>query len=173
MSSCALTQDYNIGCAVGQGGLKEIYLIELDNISALVESSGTLTTITKATGKVFRKYQLVRETSSADETITGNVQNGTCFYAQKVTLVINYQNVAVRNEILLLAVNRLAVVATDNNGTYRLFGRIFGLRLIGGTANSGTAWGDRNGYTLEFTGDETQLAPFVDPSVIATLQTPG
>lgn len=173
MAGCALTQDYNFGCDVGNGGVRECYLIELENVVSVTESSGTLTAITKATGKVFRKYQLVQETASFDETITGNIQNGTLFYAQKGTIVINKQQVAVRNEILLLAKNRLIIVFVDNNGIFRLFGRVNGQRLLTGSINTGTAWGDRSGYSLEFTGNENEAAPFVDSAVIATLQTPG
>jgi hypothetical protein len=169
--SCALTQDYSFGCDVGAGGLKEVYLIELENVDSVTESSGTVTAITKATGKIFRKYQLVQDTATAEETLTGNLQNGTLYYAQKVTLVINKQNVAVRNEILLLAKNRLAVVTVDNNDTYRLYGWDQGLRLNEGSAATGTAWGDRNGYTLTFSGNQRELALFVQDSVIATLQT--
>lgn len=169
--SCALTQDYSFGCDVGSGGLKELYLIELENIDTITESSGTLTAITKVSGKIFRKYQLVQDTATAEETITGNLQNGTLYYAQKVTLVINKQNVAVRNEILLLAKNRLAIVTVDNNDTYRLYGWDQGVRLNEGVAATGTAWGDRNGYTLTFSGNQRQLAYFVDAAVLDTLQT--
>lgn len=171
MASCALTSDYSFGCDTGVGGTKELYLIELENISSYTESSGTLTAITKVAGKIFRKYQLVLETANFEEDIQGNRQNGTLFYPQKGTIVINKQNVAVRNEILLLAKNRLVVVIRDNNDTYRLYGREFGLMLQTGNATTGVAWGDRNGYTLNFTGNELQLAPFVDSAVIATLQT--
>lgn len=171
--ACALTSDYSFGCDVGIGGTKELYLIELENVSSVTESSGTLTAITKATGAIFRKYQLVLETANFGEDITGNRQNGTLFYPQRGTIIINKQNVAVRNEILLLAKNRLIVVIKDNNLTYRLYGREYGLMLQTGTAETGTAWGDRNGYTLNFTGNELELAPFVTDAVIATLQTPG
>ena len=169
--SCALTQDYSFGCDVGTGGVKETYVIELGNIDSITESSGVVTAITKVAGKIFRKYQLVQETALFEETITGNRQNGTLFYAQRGNVVINKQQVAVRNEILLLAQNDLVFVTKDNNDTYRLYGKLYGLKLLTGTASSGTAWGDRNGYTLEFTGNEPSLAPFVDASVIATLQT--
>lgn len=171
MASCALTQDYNFGCDVGTGGTKECYFIELENVSSLTESSGTITAITKAAGKIFRKYQLVRETANFEETIVGNIQNGTIFYDQKGTIILNKQQVAVRNEILLLSKNFLIAVIHDQNDTYRLFGRINGLRLENGSASTGTAWGDRNGYTLNFTGKEPELAPFVSSTVIATLQT--
>lgn len=171
MAGCALTSDYSFGCDVGIGGTKEVYLIELENISSYTESSGTLTAITKVSGKIFRKYQLVLETANFEEDIQGNRQNGTLFYPQKGTIIINKQNVAVRNEILLLAKNRLVMVIKDNNLTYRLLGREYGLMLQTGTASTGTAWGDRNGYTLNFTGNELELAPFVADAVIATLQT--
>lgn len=171
--NCALTSDYSFGCDVGAGGNKEVYFIEKGNITGYTESSGTITAITKASGKVFRKYQLVLETSSWDEAITGNRQNGTLFYAQTGVVVINKQQVAVRNEIMLLAKNQLVAVVKDNNGTYKLYGRDDGLMLLTGTANTGTAWADRNGYTLNFTGNERELAPFVSSSVVATLQTPG
>ena len=173
MAGCALTQDYSFGCSVGTGGTKEVWLIELGNIISVTESSGTLTAVTKATGTIFRKYQLVQETANFQEDIVGNRQNGTIYYDQKGTIVLNKQNVAVRNEILLLAMNYLVMIIHDNNDTYRLLGRQFGLRLETGSATTGTAWGDRNGSTLNFTGKEPQLAPFVDPAVIATLQTPG
>lgn len=174
MANCALTQDYSFGCDTGAGGVdKELYLIELENVLSYTESSGTLTAITKATGKIFRKYQLVLETANFQEDIVGNRVNGTLYYDQKGTIVINKQNIAVRNEILLLAKNRLVVVIKDNNGNYLLYGRVFGAMLQTGVAATGTVWGDRNGYTLNFTGKETELAPFVSSSVIATLQTPG
>lgn len=172
-ASCVLTSDYSFGCDKGSGGIKDAYIIELNNVVSVTESSGTLTAITKVTGKVFRKYQLVIDTASADENMVGNLVNGTLFYEQKVTIVINKQNVAVRNEILLLARNHLILVIKDNNDTYRYFGRQNGLSLETGAATSGLAWGDRNGYTLTFAGKENELATFVLDAVIATLQTPG
>lgn len=172
MANCALTSDYLFDCSSSSGGLGlQMWLIELGNIVSLGESSGTITAITKVATKIFRKYQLVRETALEEETITGNVQNGTVFFAQKLNVIINKQSVAVRNEILLLATNNLVAIVQDNNGTYRLLGRTLGLRLNDGSASSGTALGDRNGYALNFTGTEPALAPFVDPLVILTLQT--
>ena len=173
MASCALTTDYSFGCDVGIGGTKECYIIELSNVTNFTESSGTLTAITKVAGSKFRKYQLVLETANFEETITGDRKNGTLFYPQKGSIVINKQSVIMRNEILLLAKNKCVVVIKDNNLTYRLFGREYGLQVVSGSATTGVAWGDRNGYTLEFTGVELELSPFVQDSVILTLQTLG
>lgn len=170
MPSCALTSDYSFSCDVGVGGEKTFYFIELENIASFTESSGTITAITKVAGKVFRKYQLVQETANITEDITGNLQNGTLFYNPKSTLIINKQQVALRNEIQLLAKNRVVMINIDNNGDSRLYGRENGLRLLTGNVAGGTAWGDRSGYTLNFEGKEKELAPFVASAVIATLQ---
>lgn len=177
MSTCALSTDYSFNCDVGAGGNKLFWLIELEKIATLVESSGgeggTITTITKVTGAIFRKYQLVLETASTDEAITGDRKNGTLFFAQTAVIVINKQQVLIRNEIKVLAKNNLVLIAQDNNNTYRMYGRENGLRLQTGDISSGVAWADRNGYTLNLTGFEREPAPFVDESVIATLQIPG
>lgn len=171
--SCALTQGFALDCREGVGGLKEVYIIELANISAITESSGVVTAITKATGTRFWKYSLVRETSNATENIVGNEQNGTIYYDQQVQIIINKRQASVRNEILLLAKNFLAIVGVENGGKAFLYGRVQGLQLLTGTSETGTAWADRNGYTLPFAGKETELAPEVSSAVIATLQTPG
>lgn len=172
MPSCALTQDYLLtNCDVGAGGTIEAWIIELGNISSLTESSGTITTITKVAGKIFRRYQQTQEVANFQEDIVGNIQNGTLYYDQKGTLVINKQQVAVRNEILLLAKNPLVIVIRDKNETYRLYGRTQGMLLLTGTASTGTALGDRNGYQLNFQGKEAELAPFVSAAAILTLQT--
>jgi len=171
--ACALTQDFNLDCRDSVGGLKVLYLIELGNITSYTESSGTLTAITKATGKIFRKYQLELDTSTFEEDLTGNRQNGTLYVTQTGTVILNKQQVSVRNELLLLGKNRLVAVGIDNNGFARLYGRTQGLMLTTGKATLGTAWGDRNGYTLTLVAQEPELAPYVDSATQATLQTPG
>lgn len=171
LSGCALTTDYSFGCGTYAGGNVTFWIIEKDNVTAINDSSGLVTGITRVAGKVFRKYQLVLATSSTKETITGNRQNGTLFYAQTAVMIINKQQIAVRNEILFMSRTNLILISQDTGGAYRLYGRDNGLTLLTGDIDSGTAWTDRNGYTLNFTGDEFEPAPFVDPSVIATLQT--
>lgn len=173
--SCALTQGYVLDCSTGIGGIKEVYITELANITLMTEVSGVITAITKATGKRFWKYSLVRETSNTTETITGNEQNGTLFYAQQVQIILNKRQASVRNEVMLLAQNNLLMIVVDNLASPKawMFGKTQGLRLKTGTAESGTAWGDRNGYTLPFAGNEPELAPEVLFSLIASLETPG
>jgi hypothetical protein len=63
-----------------------------------------------------------------------------------------------RNEILLLAKNNLVAIVKDNNDKMWILGFANGLDITGGGSATGTAFGDRNGYTLTFTGNEKELA---------------
>lgn len=166
---CALTQGYTLDCKDSLGGIKALWLINHANVTAVTEASGIVSAITKAASKVFYKYELVKATGSLTETITASVENGTVFYAQELSIVLNKLQANTRNEILLLAQATLMAVVQDANDKYWLLGRVAGLDVTGGTAATGTAQGDRNGYTLTFTGAEKQLAPEVASGVIAGL----
>jgi hypothetical protein len=166
---CALTQGYTLDCKDSLGGIKAMWVINHANVTAVTEASGIVSAITKAASKVFYKYELVKNTGSLTETITTSVENGTVFYAQELSIVLNKLQANTRNEILLLAQSTLMVVVQDANDKYWLLGRFTGLDVTGGTSATGTAQGDRNGYTLTFTGGEKQLAPEVNSGIIAGL----
>lgn len=167
--SCALSQGYLLDCKDSLGGLKSVYFIEKGNIASYTEAAGVVTGITLDAGKYFFKYELVKETSSFTETVTASVQNGTIFYAQELSVILNKLQANTRNEILLLAQNSLVAIAEDRNGKYWLLGKDGGLDISGGTAASGVAAGDRSGYELTFSGQEASLAPEVDADIIAGL----
>lgn len=171
---CALTQGFNLDCRNSQGGVKEVYLMEFDNLVSVTAASGVVSVVTKLTGKRFWLYQQVKQNSSADETIQANEENGTIFYEQSLKLIINQMQASVRNEILLLSQQRLVAVVVDRNGNGWLYGQINALLIQAGSKGStGKAMGDRNGYELDFKGFEPSLALLVPTSVVATLQTPG
>lgn len=167
--ACALTQGYTLDCRESMGGIKAVWLIAHANVSSVTEASGIVSAITKGAGKVFYKYELVKNTGSMTETVTASVENGSVFYAQELAIVLNKLQANTRNEILLLAKNTLMAVVQDANDKYWLMGRYTGLDLTAGTAASGTALGDRNGYTLTLSGGEKELAPEVASGVIAGL----
>lgn len=167
--ACALTQGYTLDCKDSLGGLKSVLFIESENVSVATEAAGVVTDISLAVGKYFYKYELVKETSMFMETVTASIQNGTIFYAQELTIVLNKLQANTRNEILLLAKNNLVAIVEDKNGKYWYLGQDGGLDITGGTAGSGTAAGDRSGYELTFSGQEKELAPEVLDSIIGGL----
>ena len=172
-SNCALTQDYNLDCRDSFGGLNTVYLIEFAGATPAAAVLGVIPSITNLTGQKWRKYALIAHTGEADEVFTPSRENGTVNSKQHVKFPINKMTVSVRNEILLLAQNRLLMIIVDENGGAWLYGKDYGMMLGATGAKTGKTLGDRNGYDLSFEGDEKYLAQSVATTVLATLQVTG
>jgi hypothetical protein len=172
MSSCALTQNFNLDCRDSYGGVKTIHIIEFDNATPAI-TAGVTTGITKLTGKKFWKYNLIAHTAEGDETMTSSRENGTSSVKQSVKFPLNKLAVAVRNELLLIAKNRVLIVVEDENGVGWLYGKDYGLMTSSINAKTGKALADRNGYELTFEGEEKEFAVQVDATTLAALETVG
>lgn len=167
--ACALTAGYSLSCRDSAGGIKSVYLIEFDNVSGIIESGGTVTTISKANNGRFWKYNLQRATGNWEEAYNDSAENGTSFHVQTLSIILNKMQAATSAEIKLLAQNRLIAVVEDRNAKYWLLGEENGLQRTGGRAGSGTAFGDRNGYELTFISDNVEFAPEVTSGIISGL----
>lgn len=176
---CAITGGYTIDCREAVGGIEAIYLIENSALydasgnSRVTEASGTVTAMTKASGKRFYKIEVPRGTASSSNALTGSQENGTVFFTHQVVFPINSRNATVRNMISTLAKNRVTIVTKEMDGTYRMFGKEFGLFLDTTEAGSGTAAGDRNGYNLTFSSVEREDFLVVAANVAANLEVAG
>jgi hypothetical protein len=169
--ACALTTGYSLDCRDSAGGVKSVYFIEIDNVSGVTSASGTISAIAKANNRAFYKYNLQRATAEASEAYNDSAENGTSFHTQTLNIVLNKMQAATRNEIALLAQNRLLAVIEDRNGKYWLYGKENGLQRAGGKSGTGKAFGDRNGYELTFVGEEKDSAMEVSSGIIAGLLT--
>lgn len=165
--ACALTQGFSLDCRDSIGGVKAVWFIAHANVTAVTQASGVVTAITDTSS--WYKYNLVKNTASLTENITGSVENGSVLYAPELNIIINKLQANTRNEILLLAQNTLMAIVQDQNNKYWLLGVQNGIDLTTGSAATGVAGGDRNGYSLTFTGTEPALAPEVQASVVAGL----
>lgn len=170
---CALTQGYNLDCMENVGGVKTVYVMEFENATTITNTAGLITTLTKATGKKFWKYNLEKETAEASEQMTVNRENNTKFVKQTVKFVFNKQSVSLRDEITLLASNRCLVVTLTNNGEYWLYGKDFGLNIATVDVKTGVKLGDRNGYELTLESDEKTFAYKLNDAIAAALETAG
>ena len=153
--------------------MKAAHVIEWANVTTVTSSAGVVTGITKATGKQFWKYNLVKQTGSFEETNAVNEETGTNLVTQMVKFPLNKLTASVANELRLLSKNRLMVVVVDNNGKGWLYGRDNAMVAKTSKAGSGVKFSDRNGYDLELEGFEKELAYEVDSATLATLETPG
>lgn len=171
--ACAITSGFTLDCRDSMGGVKEVYLIAVDDITSFATASGVVTGITKASGKQFYLFQQSQQTSQVTEEITGSDENGSIFYAHTLELQFNKMQAAVRNQVKLLAANRCVAIVKDRNGTATMWGATLGLSLNTGSGGSGKAYGDFNGGRVTLSGAEPEPYFEVNSTVYAALTTPG
>lgn len=155
--SCSLTTGYALGCRNSVGGIKTLYVQTWSSSGSVnTNGAGLVTGFTGYSASGFFEYDLTKATSSMTETVAGNIENGTLFYTPEITFTINKLQTAVRNELRLMARVNIIAIVLDNNGLYWLLGANNGLEVTAGTAGTGTAFGDRNGYNFTLTGMEPE-----------------
>lgn len=154
--ACNIVEGYAIACRDSIGGIKTVFATEFENVQSFTESSGVATAVTVISGTKFWSYNLEKENAEMTENETGSVENGTLFWEQTLTFTLKKLTAAQRNNMKILAQNRLVIIVLDNNGLYWVLGRHNGMDKVGtNDAKSGKALGDMSGYTLSFTGKET------------------
>ena len=170
MACTNLTKGRGLDCNRGSGGVKFIYFSVYDEITSFAYDAvdkSTIDTIDFGGNTIYR-YALPRDSSSITDTITGSVENGTIFYTPTVNIVLNRLTQQDQEEIKLLGQTQVRIFAQLNatlaNGHDVLvaMGMANGMSLNAGTADSGLAFGDRNGYTLTFDGLEAVPMAFLE-----------
>lgn len=171
--SCNLTSSIALACKDSIGGIKRIYVTELENKSTLTSTTGNVTAFTLATGKQFWTYDFTKETGEFTEKQNTSDENGSLFYEGELKIRLNKRDVTKRNELHLLAQNRLMIIVLDRNGVYWLLGQNNGCDLMPSQSMTGKAMGDFNGYELVFGYKEEIAAMTVNSSLISDLTAPA
>ena len=162
--ACDITRGRLIDCKDTIGGLKAIYICKNynNNISAVATINTTeMTTAGFATWSgqsgsattVF-KYDLVPNLSSMTVNINSDNANGTAFFEQTLSVVLQKIDHDMTNELRLMAYSRAQIFVQDQNDNVFLLGMNNGCHVSGGTVITGTAMGDQNGYTIEWGAQE-------------------
>nr|WP_298660955.1 hypothetical protein [uncultured Flavobacterium sp.] len=159
-------------CDNNTGGIKKLYLAELENISSITHGSplDTITAISMVATKKFYEFVFNKNTSTFTEVTTGDQAVGSEVCTQTITLVLNRREQAKRDVLLKLGKFKdLAAIVLDSNDKYWLLGETEGVNLTEKNSENGTVKTDRNGYTLTFVGEEPEDASEVDSIIIAAL----
>ena len=170
MSCSAITAGFLDLCNDGTGGIETIY-IGNGPVESITETAGLITAITVGgvamTPADFYEFSVPRQTSSISEETTVSQENGTLVFDQQLTMIFNRMEAAKRNELLLLAqATSLVIVAKDGNGAFWSIGISKGGFLISANATSGTAYSDRNGYSIVLGGLESEPMYTVTSSIV-------
>ena len=155
--ACELTIGFDLQCKSGIGGIKKIILCDtVDSFN--IDVNEIVTAINGPISGDLYTYELPTQTGSFEETINFNRDAGTIFYTQTVNVMLQQLSAAKRLELQTVAQARPVVFVNDSNDNWWAVGYEFGADLSTGTAATGTALGDMNGYTLAFVHETPKRA---------------
>ena len=167
--ACNIIEDYLLDCADSVAGVKKIYWTEFANVLSVTSSSGTVTAITKSSGKKFWVIELEDENGDFKVSHKRNIENGTLHYEQTLSFTMKKMSAKNRNKIRLAIQNKLMVIVQDNNDKYWLMGETRSARISGVEAGTGKKFDDLNGYTVTLMSKEVNDAQEVSSGIISGL----
>jgi len=152
--SCAITSGYTLDCKDAIGGIKKVYFGNAEP-SAMTLGTNASGVITSVSGISFYGYELLTQgKNSFTETVNSNAEVGTLFYTQVLSLEFTKLTQITRNKLNTIAKRRNVVIVETHDGTFFMLGEVYGLNVSNGSALSGAAMGEFQGYQLELTGME-------------------
>lgn len=155
-------------CNPNVGGIKAAWISNFVDVSGLTIANSKITAVTMAQDQKFKKYNFRPATSNFESTLNSSEENGPQDVTTLINLVFGRMETTKRIEVEALSLGELAMIVKDNNDVYWYFGKDNPVFAPSGTAASGTARSDRNGYNITLQ-DNAKTWPFeIDPSAITT-----
>jgi hypothetical protein len=168
---CAILAGYALDCKDAVGGIKNIYVAPLSSVSAVAENaSGYVTGITMVGSNKFFKYELEpRGANSGTSNINSDPAVGTVAYEQTLSVSFLKMKYETSNKLQTIIANRTAILVEMKTGQYFYYGKENGMEVNGGTAATGAAMNEFNGYNLTFSGMEKTLPQEINPTLITAI----
>lgn len=156
-------------CNPSMGGIVEVLIANSVDVSGVTIQDNQISAITMAQSAKFKRYAFARNTGSLSSNYTIDQATGVRYVASDLVLVFNRMETAKRVEISALAQNDLVVIVKDANGKYWYLGYDEPVNATAGNGQTGTARGDRNGYSITLQDNSLEMPYEVDPDIVAAL----
>ena len=160
-----------LDCSHSLGGIKTAYIANYGDVESVSAdtASGKIVSVTMADSAKFKPYQFRKQTGSMVSTLTVDETDGVHYVSTELSLVFTKMETKKRLELSALSVGQLAVIVEDSNGTFWYLGKDDYVSATAGGAQTGTAKGDGNNYTLTLR-DESDTYPFeIDKSAVDSI----
>lgn len=161
--ACDLTLGYQVPYADSVGGVAAIYFANWGDVTASYDTTGNTDEIIDLGAATFYKYE-TRTGGSFTDAAAKSADNGTVFNTQTINAMVKKLNADQTRELKLMSRGRPIVVVEDRNGNAWICGLDVGCD-VNWEAQSGTARGDMNGYSLTITGETKDPAAYLQGSV--------
>lgn len=153
---CELTTGYTKPTCRSVGGIKKFIVYNLEHRDSLTVADNVITGIALSSGEQAFQFLVEQELSNAQEVSTSTRE--TTFFAQTVNVVLTNKTADTVKLNAILSTGFFGVIVVYENDLVRHFGLYNGM-IANSTDDSGTAYGDRNGYDIAFTVNEKVTAP--------------
>lgn len=160
--------------AMVSGGLSKMYairfedLVKIDGDNVYTISDGWVNAIGVDQVK-FMEVGLLKDSSKLEETLKRNIQNGTKYIEQKVSIALADLSIPNRGWVENAVGQRITIILKDTNGNYQLVGEEGYLEITDTTGGIGTTMAEFKGYNLVFTGTASTYSYRIDPAIIPDL----
>lgn len=167
MATCDISSGRGLSCKDAISGLKNVYFINYGETLFTMAVDETITGPVTS-GATAYKYEL-HLGNDLTQNIQSSPENGTLYFEQTLNLTLKKLSKEDNVQIKSLASGHPHIFVEDQMGNIMLVGRLNGADVVSGTAVTGNAFGDLNGYTLGFQANERTLANFyATPETFAT-----
>ena len=153
-------------CAANMGGIVEALIALYDDVTAVTITSDVISAITMASGKKFKVYHFAKNTGNLTSTYTIDPATGVKFVSSDLLLQFNRMQTTARVEITALALADLVVIVKDANGKYWYLGKDEPVCASAADAQTGTARGDVNRYSITLQDTSLEMPYEVSGSII-------
>jgi hypothetical protein len=172
MACDALTTGRDKACFNQIAGIKNVYF-STDALGAITYDVTNTDTITTFAGAPeFFKYEMRGTNNTFNSgSINKDLNNGTVYFSQELTVNFGKLDKATHKEIKLLVWASPTVIVETYNGDYFVMGLLNGADVTGGTIPTGGAKSDFSGYSLTMTAEEITPANFLFVDIPTTTAT--
>mgnify|MGYP003641392236 CR=1 FL=1 len=159
---CILSTGRTKSCKDAVGGIRKIYFVDFGTMGAVAVADDEITGI--AGDFTYYEYD-VKGNADLTQNVNSSIENGTTFFEQVLSATFTKLTKEDNKELKMMVYGRPHVFVEDYKGNVMCVGLENGADVTEGTAVTGRAMGDLNGYTLSLTAMETSYAAFVAPEL--------
>lgn len=157
-------------CDNNIGGIKRAWGACFDEAGAPTIADNMITAL--GNRDVWYLYEFRKETGSVTTTITRDDTIGSLYYSSDIVFQFAKQETVKRIEVMAITQGDTSWIVEDNNGKFWYFGLDFPVTSTDGSAETGTAFADFNGYNLTLNDVQKQLPYEVAAEAMAPLINP-
>lgn len=165
-----------VGCKDNMGGIKEVF-IALNSEFPLIDTeediqitNDKITFIKEANLAKLKRYKFRKQTGGMTSTMTVDDTVGTQYWTTEVTLQFSKMETSKSVEINALCWADTIVIVKDSNNRYWFLGYDNPVSVTSASSQSGTNYGDLNGYTLTLTDMSKNLPYEVDGEIMKLVE---